>query len=126
MASLGKKSKDISIAVNILIKKDEGMFVAHCLELDVVAVAKSAEDAQREVISLVCAQVDYAFSNNNLDNLFHPAPPEVWAEFFACKEQRERKYKLESGFQKEVKEHKILLPPWLIAKTCQQGNLCHA
>ncbi|MDD5451294.1 MAG: hypothetical protein PHT49_05310 [Desulfovibrionales bacterium] len=125
MASLGKKSKDISISVNILIKEDEDMFVAHCLELDVVAVAKSAEDAQREVISVVCAQVDYAFSNNNLDNLFHPAPPEVWAEFFACKEQRERKYKLESGFQKEVKEHKIL-PPWLIAKTCQQGKQCHA
>lgn len=36
MASLGKKSKDISMAVNMLIKEGEGMFVAHCLELDVV------------------------------------------------------------------------------------------
>ena len=122
MAIKGKKSSDISIGVNILIKEEDGMFVAHCLELDIVAVAKTLDQAQREVVSLICAQVDYAFSNNNLDNLFHPAPPEVWAEFFKCKEQQERKYKLESAFQKDIK---TILPPWIIAKTCQSGKHCN-
>lgn len=125
MAMKAKKTKDISIAINILIKKDNSMYVAHCLELDIVAVAKTPDDAQRDIISLVCAQIGYAFSNNNLDNLFHPAPPETWAEFFSCKEQMERKYKLESFFQKKNKKQKIILPPWLITKTCQP-ELCHA
>lgn len=122
MAIIGKKSADISLSVNILIREDDNMFVAHCLELDIVAVAETLDQAQREVVSLICAQVDYAFSNNNLSNLFHPAPPEVWAEFFECKEQQERKYKLESAFQKGINK---ILPPWLIAKTCQSGKYCH-
>ncbi|MBU4261221.1 MAG: hypothetical protein KKC76_04985 [Proteobacteria bacterium] len=122
MTSLGEKSEDISISVNILIKEEDGMYVAHCLELDVVAVSKTPDQAQREVISLICAQVDYAFSNNNLNNLYHPAPPEVWTEFFKCKEQIARKYKLQSGFKKSIES---ILPPWLIANTCQPGKLCH-
>ncbi len=122
MAIIGKKSADISLSVNILIKENDNMFVAHCLELDIVAVAETLDQAQKEVVSLICAQVDYAFSNDNLSNLFHPAPPEVWAEFFECKEQQERKYKLESAFQKGVK---TILPPWLIAKTCQSCKYCH-
>lgn len=122
MAITGKKSADISLSVDILIKEDDNMFVAHCLELDIIAVAETLDQAQREVVSLICAQVDYAFSNNNLSNLFYPAPPEVWAEFFGCKEQQERKYKLESAFQKGINK---ILPPWLIAKTCQSGKHCH-
>lgn len=124
MFGIFRKNKDTSISVNILIKKEDDAFIAHCLELDIVAVADTADDAQREIISLVCAQVDYAFSNNNLDNLYHPAPAEIWSEFFACKKAKERKYKLESGFQKAAKEHHSILPPWLISKTCE-GNLCH-
>ena len=89
MANSTRKSKDISFTVNILIKKEKGLFVAHCLELDIVATGKTPTEAQKEIISLVCTQVDYAFSNNNLDHLYHPAPPRVWAEFFSCKEQLE-------------------------------------
>lgn len=119
-----RRNKETSISVNILIKKENGEFVAHCLELDIVAVADTKANVQREVITLICAQVDYAFSNDNLDNLFHPAPTEVWSEFFACKEAQERRYKLESGFKKAAESHNTVLPPWLIANTCE-GNLCH-
>ena len=123
MASLDKKSNEISIAVNILIKEEDGMFVAHCLELDIVAVAKTLDQVQEEIISLIRAQIDYAFSNNNLDNLYHPAPKEVWAELKKCKELQEKKYKLESKYKKGVES---LLPPWLIAKTCRQEKFCYA
>jgi len=120
MGELLCKSPEISIDVNILIKEEDGLFVAHCLEFDIVAAAKTLDQAQREVVALICAQVDYAFSNDNLDNLFHPAPPELWKELAACKEQKERKYKIESGFSQK-KDAALAFPPWLVAKTCQAG-----
>ena len=128
MTDIEIKNNKASFDVSILIKIEESMYVAHCLELDIVAVADSIDQAQREIVSLVCAQVDYAFSNDNLENLFHPAPAEVWEEFYRCGKRTEREYPLESGFpQTDANKKKILIPPWLIAKTCESNNdLCYA
>ena len=115
-------SSDISIAANILLKEEDGMFVAHCLELDIVAVGNSAEDARRECVALICAQIEYSFAHDNLDHLYRPAPAEVWAEFFACKAQEEKRYKIEKRLTEDTPA-KAILPPWLIAKTCKA---CHA
>jgi len=79
---------------NILIKEDDGMFVAHCLELDIVATAESVEQAQKDIIALICAQVDYAFSNDNLENLYCPAPAEVWQEFWSAENSGGRDIRL--------------------------------
>ncbi|MBC8440821.1 MAG: hypothetical protein H8D87_14220 [Deltaproteobacteria bacterium] len=125
MAELIKKNKDISFTVNVLTKKEDGMFVAHCLELDIVAVGNTIEEVQKDIVSTVCAQIDYAFSNDNLDNLFHPAPPEAWQEFYKCKEQIERKYPIRSSFTKARDIVKV--PPWLTTNFCNsEANLCHA
>ena len=123
MAIIGEKSADISLSVSILIKKEGNTFIAHCLELDIVAVSETLPKVQKEIISLVCTQIDYAFSNDNIDNLFHPAPSEVWAEFFKCKERSERRYELERSFNK-AKEY--FVPSSIIANTCQVNNYCRA
>lgn len=106
-----------SMTFNILAKKEGGEWVAHCLELDIVATAKNIETLKKDIVSLIAAQVDYAFSHDNLDNLYHPAPPDVWKMFFECKSQVEEKIKLESKFQKD-RPLKTFVPPWIIAKTC--------
>ncbi len=119
MAELLRTNKDISFTVNVLTKEEEGMFTAHCLELDIVAVSDTLDNVQREIVSLICAQIEYAFTNDNLNNLFHPAPPEAWQELYRCKEQIERKYaiKSEKGYEK--------VPPWLITKTCAADTKHH-
>ena len=119
MAELLRTDKDISFTVNVLTKKEDGMFTAHCLELDIVAVSDTLENVQKEIVSLICAQIDYAFSNDNLENLYHPAPPEAWQELYKCKEQIERKYAIRSDktFEK--------VPPWLITKTCNSNKNIH-
>lgn len=109
---------------SILVKEEDDLFIAHCLELDIVATADSIGQAQKEIIALICAQVDYAFSNDNLDNLYHPAPPEVWEEFFACKERIEKRYKLDAVFKKDA-AREVFVPPWIIANTCQAERTCH-
>jgi hypothetical protein len=72
-----------SMTFNIIAKKESGMWVAHCLELDIVATAGTMTDVKKEMDDLIVAQIDYAFTNNNLDNLYKPAPPEAWKEFYA-------------------------------------------
>jgi hypothetical protein len=61
---------DLSLNYAIHVSKEDGMFVAHCLELDIVAVADSAERARRECVELIRAQVGYAVANDNLHNLY--------------------------------------------------------
>jgi hypothetical protein len=121
MGELIRQSSDLSFSANILIKKEDGLFIAHCLELDIVAVADSVDQARRECVALICAQIEYAFAHDNLANLYHPAPHDVWAEFYACKAQDELRYKLETRLDEE--NPAAIMPPWLIAKTCQS---CHA
>lgn len=126
MAELIKISNEISFTANVLVKEEDNMYIAHCLELDIVAVGSTLEETQREIVSLICAQIDYAFSNDNIENLYHPAPAEVWQEFLSCKEQIERKYAIRSGFKDET-NLKNMIPPWLITKTCSSApKHCYA
>lgn len=121
----GFKRSTPSVTVNLLIKKVEGLFVAHCLEMDIVTTGKTIEEVQKDIIDLICAQVDYAFAHENLDHLYHPAPVEVWQEFFACEEQEERKHRIESGFNETVSPPPFI-PPWIITRTCLAQGLCRA
>jgi len=117
-----RSSEGLAMTFNVLIKKEDDIYIAHCLELDIVATADTVNQAKKDIISLIIAQIDYAFSNDNLEHLFHPAPQEVWAEFFSGKEKaiRER-HKIESSFEKKIPS----IPPWIITNTLQ-APVCHA
>ena len=57
------------VSFSILIREDDALFVAHCLELDIVATGPTLTEAKACIIDLIRAQLDYAFNNDNLDNL---------------------------------------------------------
>ncbi|MFH0813433.1 MAG: hypothetical protein V2A69_11440 [Pseudomonadota bacterium] len=115
---------DTSMIFNVLIKKDANFYIAHCLELDIVATSEDLEKAKTDMLDLIKAQVDYAFSNDNLDYLYHPAPTDVWQEFYACKEQIEKRIHIKSAFTKASQR---FVPPWIIARTCMSfGQSYHA
>jgi hypothetical protein len=105
-----------AIIFNCLIKFEDGLFVAHCLELDIVATGATPDLARSELNDLIIAQVDYAFSNDNLEHLYHPAPSQVWKEYFDCMPQPEQKIRVESRFRNDHSEK--FVPPWIISKTC--------
>jgi len=115
---------ETSMIFNVLLKKDADLYVAHCLELDIVATSKDKVKAKAEMLDLIIAQVDYAFSNNNLEYLYRPAPSEVWQEFYTCKKQIEKKIRIKSTFGKTSQR---FVPPWIIARTCVSlGQSCYA
>lgn len=113
-----------SMIFNILIKKVEDTYVAHCLELDIVSTSKDMDQVKNDLMDLIKVQVDYAFSNDNLDYLYHPAPPEVWKEFYACKQQIEEKINIKSALKGKTSER--FIPPWIIARTCKSFKPCYA
>lgn len=79
------------IDVNVICKKEDGVWVGHCLEMDIVTTGDSPEEVQSNIRDLVFAQVESAFENDNLENLFFPAPKEVWAEFMRCRKAAEER-----------------------------------
>ncbi len=122
---LEKKDK-VSLTVNVLIKKEDDLWIAHCLELDIVATGTSSAEAAREIKDLIKAQISYAFANDNLNNLFKPAPSEVWREFYECKQAVENQLKIDPDLETD-KELQSFVPPWIIANICEQNNsLCYA
>lgn len=75
---MGQKAE---IRLDILIKKEEDYYLAHCLQFDVVTTADSLEEVKKDIIDLCRAHIEYSYEYNNLDCLFSPAPKEVWAEY---------------------------------------------
>ena len=109
---------------NILVMKEGDLFVAHCLELDIVATGETLEQTQKDIVALICTQIDYAFSNDNLDNLYHPAPKQVWEAFYACREKTEKRHIVDATFAGKDNK-KSFVPPWIIANTCQKSDNCN-
>jgi hypothetical protein len=116
-----ESKKKTSMVFNCLIKKDGPLFVGHCLELDIVSTSDTFDGVKGDLNDLIRAQVDFAFTQNNLDYLYHPAPPDAWEEFYRCKCAQEEKISLASPVGK--KPH-AFIPPWIIAKMCMSRETC--
>jgi hypothetical protein len=84
--------REEKFSFKILIKKEPDAWVAHCLELNLVTVADTVERVEADMIDVISAHMRYALENDNLDYAFHPAPPEVWKDFFKCSDREEASY----------------------------------
>lgn len=109
---------------NVLIKQVNEEYIAHCLELDIVTTAGALKQAQKDIVDLIAIQISYAFSNDNLDFLYRPAPQEVWQEFYKCKEKAKKKIKVKKPTFDKASTG--FIPPWFIARTCMASSqACH-
>lgn len=71
---------------DILVERQSDGYIAHCLQLDIVAVADVEQQALDDILDLIEAQLTAAIENDNLDSIFHPAPAEVWGKLYALKQ----------------------------------------
>lgn len=67
-----------SIKLNIVVYKEGEEWIAHCLQMDIVASGRSKKAIEADIIGLIKTQMRFAFDNGNVENLFKPAPPEIW------------------------------------------------
>lgn len=84
-----RETSKAKIHLDVLITKEEDLYVAHCLQLDLVATGETLEEAKRNLLDVVEVQINYAFQHDNLEHLFRPVPGEVWKKFFELKSKRE-------------------------------------
>ncbi len=60
---------------------ESGQWIAHCLEMDVVAAGETAESALSELMALCDVQILACLDDDDIAGIFRSAPPEVWALF---------------------------------------------
>ena len=78
--------KSLPFHFDILVEQQSEGSVAHCLQLDIVAVAENQQQALGDIVDLIQTQLTTAIENDNLDSIFHPAPAEVWGKLYAIKQ----------------------------------------
>ncbi|MHB8202660.1 MAG: hypothetical protein ACYDHG_03020 [Desulfomonilaceae bacterium] len=93
--------KEWKFNFRILINEQEDLWVAHCLELDLVAASPTKEEFEKDIIDICLEQVRYSIVNDDMENLF-VAPQEVWDEFNACKRKAKPRLQVYAPQQKHT------------------------
>ncbi len=73
--------KEAAFTFHVMIDEQQGMHVAHCLEMGLVAVHTDTDELVSIMTKLIVRQLQFALENDNPADIFHSAPPEVWARF---------------------------------------------
>ena len=73
----------LHIPFRVVFYQEDGDWVAHCLEFDLVGAATSKEEAMQLLSKAIFVQVKATAKSKNLKNLFRPAESEYFQKFAA-------------------------------------------
>lgn len=105
----------VSLQMNVLVElQPDGSYLAHCLELDLVAEGVTSDAACEELLNVLDVQVRTCFENDNLENLYFPAPPEVWQRLGRAKE-----------LCRSQKRHRTIPTPGRRSEAVQLDQYCY-
>jgi hypothetical protein len=85
------KKPDCRIPLQAVVYPHGKWWIAHCLELDLVAEGETPESALQDLIDISVLQIKTAIGNQDLISAFRPAPPEIWAMFSRAKDRPVKK-----------------------------------
>jgi len=93
----GKKcASQAEALLNVLEYKDEGYYIAHCLEFDIVAQGSTQEEARKMLAELIKEQIVFTTEKDIEEKaLFHTAPEKYWHILHQVRTRRARKALLE-------------------------------
>lgn len=100
-------------SLSYLFAESEGVYVAHCLDLDLVATGGNCETAERRLDSLVRAQIRTVASCFNFADLNFKAPERYWDSFYNAKEFKKTKLELEVPPIVVAVEQKVAIPVFM-------------
>ena len=80
------KKPDCRIPLRAVVYPHGKLWIAHCLELDLVAEGETPESALQDLIDLSSLQIKTAIKNQDLRSAFSAAPPDIWAMFSRAKD----------------------------------------
>src|SRR5262249_28064953 len=73
---------------NVLVENVQSVYVATCLEMYLVATSDDENDLISKMSKLIVRQVEFALKNENPQDIFHPAPNEIWEKFIKDNDRR--------------------------------------
>ena len=103
------------IRLDVLIKKEEDYYTAHCLQFDIVATDDTRDGIKKAILDLCVSHIQFSYENNNMEYLFPPAPKEVWAEYFTLVNNKDCSMDFkELPVKLSSKDAASVLPPFMI------------
>jgi hypothetical protein len=102
-----KSQAPLQFTFHVLIEDNQGMHVAYCLEMGLVATADTPDDLPSIMTKMIVRQVEFAIKNNNPQDIYHPAPPEVWEKFKSAAQQER---------VNELEQIERRIAPWLAVR----------
>jgi hypothetical protein len=78
--------------IRILGYKEDGLWVAHCLEMDLIGVDRRWPKARQKLLEAISAQVSFAHFKKQFGLLWKPAPTWVFAVFEKVLEESIKSY----------------------------------
>jgi hypothetical protein len=76
----------INIDLRAVVYREGDWWIAHCLELDLVAEGKTPQSALKDLIDLSTFQIQVATEEGDLESVFRPAPAHLWAMYASAEE----------------------------------------
>ena len=70
--------------LDVLLYRENGEWLAHCLQLDLVEAGVTPEEAEENLAGVIQHDIQWAIEDDDMEHLFHPAPPEYWKMFFSA------------------------------------------
>jgi hypothetical protein len=84
-----KKMKPLHILLRVVFYKEEGSWIAHCLEFDLLGCGPTKKKALELLCDAIHEQIEASVKYNNLRNLFSPADGKYFAMYAAGKDVAE-------------------------------------
>ncbi len=78
----------MSMTLRIIVYRESRLWLAHCLEMDIVAEGKAPAAAVKDLLDLCFLQINVAGEEGDLESIFRPAPPAIWKMFFTSQKKR--------------------------------------
>ena len=67
-----------ALMVHAVLYREDDLFLAHCLEFDLVAQGETPDKAYHNLLDAIELQMEFVREQGDLTNLIQPAPVEYW------------------------------------------------
>lgn len=84
---------------------DSERWIAHCLQMDVVAEGDSPHAAATTVMELCDMQIEACLAENDIDGIFRFAPRDAWTRYAMSKDATSLRPKLDAVQEFKVREY---------------------
>jgi len=103
------------IRLDILIKKDNGHYMAHCLQFDLVATDDTLEGVQAAILDLCVAHIEFSHKHDNTDHMYLPAPKEVWNEYYNLAKDPRCSFEIKAlPISFKGRPPSLMMPPFMV------------